>query len=433
MDMKTKTKVVKDLPNDIENFLRETITALEPEPMSKKAGRPRILPALALWAGLLTCITQGINSQRGIWQLLSVKGLWHFPRFTLSDQAIYKRLDQAPRTTIQSIFEQITMILNLRLKDIDQTQHFRQLAAFASGVFSIDGMTLDKISKRLPSLQTEIGTVLGGKLSAIFDVNRQLWRSITFHEDSLQNDKLEVREVIKGLPVGSLLLFDLGFFAFSWFDYLHDSGYWFVSRFREKTSYTVIQTLFDQNGVADSIIWLGAYRADKAAHALRLVEVLHKGVSRRYLTNVLDPKVLSVVQVLQLYGRRWDIEMMFNLVKTYLGLHFLMSSKVNVMLHQVFAVFSVAQVILGLRSELALRAKVDVFEVSLSLFVRWVVRLAADGDDPIAILVERGRFAGIIRPSSRVKFELPLLDDSLYDVLKTNTILIRVPRYARKA
>ena len=127
-----------------------------------------------------------------------------------------------------------------------------------------------------------------------------------------------MREVIKGLPIGSLLLFDLGFFAFSWFDHLSALGHWFISRYREKTSYQVIKKLYDHNGVSDSIIWLGAYRADRAANAMRLIEVFYKGVTRRYLTNVLDPQVLSVVQVLELYGRRWDIEMMFDLVKATL-------------------------------------------------------------------------------------------------------------------
>ena len=111
----------------------------------------------------------------------------------------------------------VTMLLNLRLAATLHSQSClaHPLAAFASGVFSLDGMTLDRLSKRLPSLRAETGTVLGGKLSAIFDVRAQLWRSIQYHSDAQQNDKLEVRNVIQGLPVGSLLLFDLGFFAFS--------------------------------------------------------------------------------------------------------------------------------------------------------------------------------------------------------------------------
>ena len=219
----------------------------------------------------------------------------------------------------------------------------------------------------------------------------------------------------------------------AWFDHLTDLGYWFVSRMREKTSVTVLEVLYDHAGVKDSVVFLGAYRADRAGHAVRLVEVFYQGVTRRYITNILDPQVLGVREVLELYARRWDIEMMFDLVKTHLKLHFLMSSKTNVMLHQVFAVFTVAQVILGLRSELAFKAKCDVFEVSLSLFVRWVLELARDGVDPIAVLVERGRFGGIIRRSSRGRMLIPEMDGSLYCERSTDAVLTRKARFAGKA
>jgi Transposase DDE domain len=420
--------------NDIENFLRQVITELQPDSPNNTRGRPRILPALALWSGLLVCITKGMTTQLELWRLLSVKGLWDFPLFNITDQAVYNRLSQAASSTIQTVFEQVTMLLSLRLNDLSSLTSNQSpiFATFTSGVFSLDGMTLDRILKRLPSLRSEQGTVLGGKLSAIFDVQKQLWRSIQYHSNAQQNDKLEVREVIQGLPVGSLLLFDLGFFSFSWFDHLTTLQYWFVTRLRQKTSFDVIETLYDHYGVKDRIVFLGTYRADRAAHAVRLVEVFHEGVSRCYITNVLNPKVLSVLQILELYARRWDIEMMFNLVKTHLKLHFLMSSKANVMLHQVFAVFTIAQVILGLRSELAVRAKVDVFEVSLSLFVRWVIRIAADGVDPIEVLVERGRLGGIIRPSSRNTIVVPEIVEELYRDLSSNLILERKARYAGK-
>jgi transposase len=75
-----------------------------------------------------------------------------------------------------------------------------------------------------------------------------------------------------------------------------------------------------------------------------------------------------------------------------------------VVLHQVFAVFSVAQVILATRAEIASRANADVFDVSLDLMIRWLPRFAADGVDPVQALAERGRAAKIIRASTRMKW-----------------------------
>ena len=44
--------------------------------------------------------------------------------------------------------------------------------------------------------------------------------------------------------------------------------------------------------------------------------------------------------------------------------------------------FTIAQVLLGLRTDLAHRAQCDVLEVSLDLMIRWMPRLAQDGQDP---------------------------------------------------
>ena len=90
-----ETKSQEQQVSFIEDFLANTLRHVEVEEPSKKAGRPRVLPALALWAGVLVCLLRGWSSQREIWRLLSMQGVWHFPRYNLSDEAVYKRLEQA--------------------------------------------------------------------------------------------------------------------------------------------------------------------------------------------------------------------------------------------------------------------------------------------------------------------------------------------------
>jgi len=53
---------------------------------------------------------------------------------------------------------------------------------------------------------------------------------------------------------------------------------------------------------------------------LRLVSVLWGSTWYNYLTNVLDPQILSAQQVCELYRRRWRIEDAFLLTKRLLGL-----------------------------------------------------------------------------------------------------------------
>jgi hypothetical protein len=414
------------LINELEGFIQNTITNLNPEP-TKTRGQPRVLPALALWSGILVAVIRGFNAQLEIWRLLSQQGLWDFPRFTIGDDAVYKRLKLASADTLKIVFEQVTLLLTLNFKAPVQS-----LASFAKGVFALDEMTLDQVKKRLPNLRGSDTAVLLGTITALFDVRRQLWHKLEFHENTLQNEKIAARGMLEFIPVGSLILADLGYFAFAWFDELTTRGYYWISRMRAKTSYTLIHTLFERDGILDAIVWLGAYRADKAGQAVRLVQFTKNGNTWRYVTNVLDPKVLSIREISLLYARRWDIEMMFNLVKTHLKLHWLWSSHLSVVLHQVFAVFTVAQVILATRAEIASRANADVFDVSLDLMIRWLPRFASDGVDPIEVLAERGWAMKLIRASTRMKWIAEELGLEGYSFLPSGTVLVRESRYARK-
>jgi hypothetical protein len=425
----TREKADTDLVDSIEAFLKPIILSLEPEDVTGP-GRPRILPALALWAGMLVCVARGFSAQLELWRILSYSGLWDFPRYSLSDDAIYRRLKHEERNTFQVIFEKVTQMLRARIGP--ERAGIGNLASFATGIYALDEMTLDAITKRLPSLRQIPGTVLAGKVTTLFDLRAQLWHHLAFQENATQNEKVAARSMLAYMAPGSLLLADMGYFSFPWFDELTRGGYYWISRVRALTSYTVVHTLFKRDGVLDAIVHLGAYRADMAANAVRLVSFQRNGKTWSYMTNVLDPRMLSLREIGLLYARRWDIEMMFNMVKTHLKLHILWSSHINVVVHQIFAVFTVAQIILGIRAEIATKADADVFEVSLDLMIRWLPRLAHEGLDPIQTTVERGRQAKIIRPSTRIKHDIPDPPLADYEPLPDGVSLTRKPRYAGK-
>ncbi len=159
----------------IEAFLREAVESLDPEfseDSSDKAGRPRVLPSLCLWSGLLVCVLRGFNSQLALWRLLTVQQLWSYPRFDLSDQAIYKRLGSGGTAVLEQLFEQISALLVERLEPYKETK----LAPFASEIMALDGMTLDKIARLLPALRQLLpgdSQLLPGKLAGLFDIRRQ--------------------------------------------------------------------------------------------------------------------------------------------------------------------------------------------------------------------------------------------------------------------
>jgi hypothetical protein len=421
------------LVDRLEGFLGELVAALEPTPgaAGRNRGRPPVLPGTLLWAGLAVCVLRRATSQLDLWRLLSSQGLWHFPAVPVSDDAVYKRLEREGERAMERLFADLTALLVARL----DAHADRSLAPFATEVVAIDETTLDPVARKLPALRglpPGDARLLPGKLAGVFDVRRQLWRAIEHLPAPRQNEKVAARGLVATLAAGTLALFDLGYFAFEWFDDLTDAGLHWVSRLRDKTSHEPIHVLYEDGETLDALVWLGAHRADRAKHAVRLVQFRRGQALHRYVTNVRDPRLLPLDQIARLYARRWDIEMAVDLVKTELGLHLLWSAKQGVVLAQVWAVLAIAQVLQALRALVAAAAGVDVFEVSMPLLVRYLPQYARRGLDPVAAFVADGRRLRFIRPSRRTVIQAPAIPPEALRPPPAGLALEREPRYAHR-
>ena len=394
------------LLTSIEADLQTIIADLEPPPPTARGrGALPVLPALCLWTGMIACILRGFTSQAALWRLLAVQGLWG-DRFEVHPNTVRTRLERGTTAGLESLFVRISQVLHARLAPyFDQT-----LAPFAAEVVALDETVLERVLTFLPALRTAPDRArLPGKLATAFDLRRQQWCRAQLIPDVHEREQLHARDLAEGIPAASLLVFDLGYFAFAWFDDLTRAGYWWVSRMRQRVSCEIKHTFYDQDGVCDQLVWLGIYRADQAGEMARLVSFPIGTRTHTYLTNVLDPHTLPVHEIARVYARRWDIELAFKLLKRDLKLHFLWSGKQAILAQQVWATLIIAQVALALWKEIAGRAGVDVFDVSLSLLVTYAPALAADGLDPVEVFVTRGRFAGFIRPSRRRTNQAPVI------------------------
>jgi IS5 family transposase len=418
----------------VEAVVERVLRDLEPDAAEARRpgpGRPRILPAFALWGGVLVCVLRGMTSQRAIWRLLTARRLWHYPRFALSDQAVYKRLAEENTGPLESVFAAVSHLLAVRVA----RWAARDLAPFATGVVAIDETALDQVARTLPALRDVPNgddALLPGKLAAVVDLRGQQFRRVEHIPNPRQNEKVAARDLLAGLAEGTLVLADLGYFGFKWFDDLTDRGFWWVSKLRAKTSLEVIHVHYRRDETLDAVVWLGKHRADRAKHAVRLIQFRQGSVLHRYLTNALDPRVLPPAEAARLYARRWDVELAFKLVKRHLKLHLLWSAKPGVVLHQVWAVLTIAQVVQALRVEIAGEAGVDPFEVSVPLLVEYLPLLLEQGEDPVAFFVAEGRRLAFIRPSSRTTVQAPALPPHEVVPRPPGLVLLRDPRYAGK-
>jgi len=415
---------------EIEGLLRSLIeTNLPAEAPVPARGRPPILPAYLLWCGLLVCVLRGWSAQRELWRLLASGRFWDAAEIAISDQGLYHRLERDGTAPLEALFVQISQQLAVRLAPLAT----ESLAPFASQIVALDETTLDPVARSLPSLRGQpTEATIPGKLAGVFDVRTQQWQTLQFHPDFRQNEKVLARAMIADLPAESLVLCDLGYFSFEWFDDLTAADLFWVSRVRSKTSFTVEHTFYQAGQVRDALVWLGAHRADRARHLVRLVEFPHGQQLHRYITNVTEPRQFPIAEVARVYARRWDIEMAVKLVKRELQLGLVWSAKSVVIQQQIWAVLTIAQILQALRLEAATQAGVELFDVSMPLLVRYLPRYAAWGHDPIAAFVEDGGKLGFIRPSRRTQIRAPLPDLDDYQWPPPDLVRERTPRYAKR-
>jgi Transposase DDE domain len=395
---------------------RLLVEALPPDPRSDAAaprgrGRPPTLSLAQLWFSLVLSVLLGMSSYQDLWRRLGSQVLGPFCPIQLTDDAIIARLLKAGIEPLQQMFTQLSVVLAQRLGPGGALP--ADLAPFASEIVALDETTWDQMQRHLPSqraLPDGHADLLPGKLAARFNLRTQQWDFLQFRQDAHANCKWQCWTLLADLAVGSLLLFDLGYFSFPWFDYLTQLHFWFICRLREKTAYQLAHVFYRHEGVLDALVWLGTAHSSRCGYLVRLVR-FYDGVQLRcYLTNVLDPHVLPMADIARLYARRWDIELAFLTLKKQLGLQQWWSSRPVLMRQQMLAVLLVAQLLQALRVLLALQAGVDPFDVSLPLLIKHLPQWHGQGVDPLAWVQTHGKQLGFIRPSTRLQVQVPIID-----------------------
>lgn len=399
-------------------------------------GRPPTLPLEQLWLALLIGVIRQAKHLSTIWRTLCLETTGSYAVVRVTYEAVRKRLLSAGTAPLQRLFETISQALTQRSLSHPPSSAL-SLAPFASQVVALDETTLDhlqRLTQDLREVPDGDAHLIPGKVAGLFDLRLQRWLRVQFRADVLAGCNTGILLLLEALAPGSLILADLGYFGFPWFDYLTDQGFFWVSRLKAKTTYEIKEVLAydDHSGTLDAIVWLGTYRADRAAHAVRLVIFSFHGIQYRYLTNVLDPQQLSMQDIAQLYSRRWDIELAFKLLKCELGLHLWWGARTEVVLIQLWLSLILAQVLHALQLHVALQAEVEPFDVSMHLLVE-LLGTMPDGPTPvIERLVQQGRFLGLIRPSTRMQVVVPAVPLHTLRPALTLTDLVRRARYAQR-
>ena len=226
---------------EIEGRLRAVLTpglfaVRRGDPAGSKL-RERILTLPVMAVLVVSLVWRQLPSLSEALRVVAREGLWDFAPFRVSRQALSQRLRALPAQIFAQLYEEA----------LEQLQAVRPPAPVTPGtlqarfpaLWAADGSTLEALRRKLKDLR-ENPTPLGGKMLAVVDLCTHRPQQTWYTTQPQANDKTFCAQLGAALPVGGLVVVDLGWFSFSFFDALTEAGKYFVTRLREKTAYQAV-------------------------------------------------------------------------------------------------------------------------------------------------------------------------------------------------
>ncbi len=408
-DFRRRTNVPMPENEQIQQRLLEVLTPgmFSPQRMREWRGRNRLLTLPVMVAVVLTLVWRRIASISELVRVLAKEGVMWVKALEVTQQAISKRLSKMPSYVFEQVFEEAIRAIRDKHKKDDSSKTGFSL------VWMADGSTLEALMRRVKALKEEGVSRLGGKIMMVVEANRRLPVKWYYSEEGQTNDKRFCEELLELLPKGGLLIFDLGFFSFCFFDRFTEQGKYFVTRLREKTAYREVELISKGQYYRDTIIEMGIYRSNPMNTNVRLVEVYWEGKWYKYITNVLESKRLSAREVVELYRSRWRIEEAFSLTKRLLGLSYLWVGDKNGVRVQVFGTWVFYAVLIDLSHEVAQMLGESIERISYEMVFRGMYHFSVayrrgESQDIVGFLCENARLLAIVkreRKSAKLKQE----------------------------
>ncbi|MEH1977271.1 MAG: IS4 family transposase [Nostoc sp.] len=332
--------------------------------------RDRVLTLPVMAAIVLSLVYRQIQHLTDVLRCLEVEGLLWVKAMSVSRQALYQRLESLPAELFIKLFEQVMERLIAKKNTTEVAPMWVSVASSFSAVWIADASTLEAIKKHLGQLQEKTGAVLGRKMLMVVEAFTHRPVAAFFDADAKRNETKWWQELQVRLPVGGLLITDMGFYGFEWFDTLTEQGKYILTRQKAKVRYQVVRVLSSSSHYKDEIIQMGFHHTDPCRYPMRQVSVLWGKTWYYYLTNVLDPKQLSPQQVCDLYRRRWQIEDAFLLTKRLLGLSYLWVGGTNGVQMQVYATWIFYAVLNDLSADVAVALQQPLERISVEMVFR---------------------------------------------------------------
>lgn len=143
------------------------------------------------------------------------------------------------------------------------------------------------------------------------------------------------------LPTDSILVFDMGYYDFSWWNKLDSMNNWFVTRSKDNMDYQIVEEFDisdekDKNVLQDSNIRLTGLKShNEYPKMLRRVRFWDE-VNKNELVFITNNRSWTATTVARIYKERWNIESFFKLIKQNLKIKSFVGTSENAVQIQIW-------------------------------------------------------------------------------------------------
>lgn len=173
------------------------------------------------------------------------------------------------------------------------------------------------------------------------------------------------------LPLDSILVFDMGYYDFSWWNNLDSMNNWFVTRAKDNLDYQIVEDFDisdekDKNVLQDSNIKLTSIKGQtEYPKLLRMVRFWDE-VNQNELVFITNNRSWTATTVARIYKERWNIEAFFKLIKQNLKIKSFVGTSENAVQIQIWT----ALITILLLTFLKAKAKYQWHMSNLITFIR---------------------------------------------------------------
>lgn len=263
-----------------------------------------------------------------------------FPSVDASPEAFFQKAQTLRPVFFQNVFRGYTA----RLKCEASASFEQELPISAQtfpDIFALDGSRLEKVARLLKVARSTTKAILPGSMEAVYDLRRGLLHELHFDPDGCVAEISMLEKVLPSIARGSLLVADRYYAKPVLWQKVAEQGLFMVSRYNKTVKKQRIEVLGTRRNaklcVDDWLVDMGASQRGTQPVRLRWVHIWNREFEIILITNVLDPKVLTPLQLLALYRRRWSVERMYLALKDLLELNHLYNCSPAAVGQQVYA------------------------------------------------------------------------------------------------